>query len=58
MIAENARQAESLKAGKVALLGFFVGQVMKKTSGRANPKKRVGGCARDLAANDSRRASR
>ena len=38
MIAENARQAESLKAGKVALLGFFVGQVMKKTSGRANPK--------------------
>ncbi|MFO0663379.1 MAG: Asp-tRNA(Asn)/Glu-tRNA(Gln) amidotransferase subunit GatB [Polyangiaceae bacterium] len=38
VIAENARQAESLKAGKVALLGFFVGQVMKKTSGRANPK--------------------
>lgn len=35
----NPKQLEQFKQGKVALMGFFVGQVMKKTSGRANPKK-------------------
>lgn len=38
VIAENARQADSLKAGKVALMGYFVGRVMKETNGKANPK--------------------
>jgi aspartyl-tRNA(Asn)/glutamyl-tRNA(Gln) amidotransferase subunit B len=38
VIAENAKQAESLKAGKTALFGFFVGQVMKVTKGAANPQ--------------------
>ena len=34
----NPEQVEKYKAGKVQLLGFFVGQVMKETKGRANPK--------------------
>jgi Asp-tRNA(Asn)/Glu-tRNA(Gln) amidotransferase B subunit len=31
-------QAADLRAGKVGLMGFFVGQVMKATGGSANPK--------------------
>ncbi len=31
-------EVESYKNGKTNLLGFFVGQVMKETKGRANPK--------------------
>ena len=34
----NARQAESYRAGKTGVFGFFVGQVMKATQGRANPE--------------------
>lgn len=34
----NPDQVEKYRAGKVQLLGFFVGQVMKETKGRANPK--------------------
>ncbi len=34
----NAKQAESYRAGKVQLLGYFVGQVMKATQGKANPE--------------------
>jgi aspartyl-tRNA(Asn)/glutamyl-tRNA(Gln) amidotransferase subunit B len=34
----NPRQAASYRTGKVAMLGFFVGQVMKATGGKANPK--------------------
>lgn len=34
----NPEQVASYKAGKVQLFGFFVGQVMKETKGRANPK--------------------
>lgn len=34
----NAPQVEAYKGGKVQLFGFFVGQVMKETKGRANPK--------------------
>jgi aspartyl-tRNA(Asn)/glutamyl-tRNA(Gln) amidotransferase subunit B len=37
VIEQNAKQAEQLRAGKTALLGFFVGQVMKETKGSANP---------------------
>jgi aspartyl-tRNA(Asn)/glutamyl-tRNA(Gln) amidotransferase subunit B len=33
----NPRQADQLKAGKAALFGFFVGQVMKETRGAASP---------------------
>ena len=34
---ENPRQLEQYLAGKDKLFGFFVGQVMKKSQGRANP---------------------
>ncbi len=37
VIAENPAQVEQYRAGKEALLGFFVGQIMKKTQGKANP---------------------
>jgi aspartyl-tRNA(Asn)/glutamyl-tRNA(Gln) amidotransferase subunit B len=35
--AENPKQAAQYKAGKTALLGFFVGQLMKATKGSADP---------------------
>jgi len=38
VLAENPQQREQYLAGKKQLLGFFVGQVMKKTQGKANPK--------------------
>lgn len=34
---ENKSQVEAYKNGKDKLFGFFVGQVMKETKGRANP---------------------
>ena len=34
----NPKQAEQYRAGKTAMLGFFVGQVMKATQGKANPQ--------------------
>jgi aspartyl-tRNA(Asn)/glutamyl-tRNA(Gln) amidotransferase subunit B len=37
IVDENPKQAEQLKAGKASLTGFFVGQVMKATGGKANP---------------------
>ena len=37
VIAENPAEAEGYKAGKTKLLSFFVGQIMKKTKGKANP---------------------
>jgi aspartyl-tRNA(Asn)/glutamyl-tRNA(Gln) amidotransferase subunit B len=38
VIEQNAKNVAAYRAGKVALLGFFVGQVMKQTGGRANPQ--------------------
>jgi len=38
VLAENPEQVERYKGGKTKLLGFFVGQVMKKTKGKANPQ--------------------
>jgi aspartyl-tRNA(Asn)/glutamyl-tRNA(Gln) amidotransferase subunit B len=37
-IAANPKQVEGYRSGKVQLLGFFVGQVMKATQGKANPE--------------------
>jgi aspartyl-tRNA(Asn)/glutamyl-tRNA(Gln) amidotransferase subunit B len=37
IIQANPKQAEDFRAGKDKLLGFFVGQVMKATGGKANP---------------------
>jgi len=38
ILAANPGQVESYRSGKEGLLGFFVGQVMKETEGRANPQ--------------------
>jgi aspartyl-tRNA(Asn)/glutamyl-tRNA(Gln) amidotransferase subunit B len=38
ILSENESQAEAYRGGKEGLLGFFVGQVMKETGGKANPK--------------------
>jgi aspartyl-tRNA(Asn)/glutamyl-tRNA(Gln) amidotransferase subunit B len=38
LIAKNPKQADGLRAGKKQLAGFFVGQVMKATGGKADPK--------------------
>jgi aspartyl-tRNA(Asn)/glutamyl-tRNA(Gln) amidotransferase subunit B len=37
VLAENPGNVEAYKTGKDKLFGFFVGQVMKKTQGKANP---------------------
>jgi len=37
VIAENPDNVEKYRGGKDKLFGFFVGQVMKKTQGKANP---------------------
>lgn len=39
VIADNPQQVEQYKNGKDRLFGFFVGQVMKATQGKANPKQ-------------------
>jgi aspartyl-tRNA(Asn)/glutamyl-tRNA(Gln) amidotransferase subunit B len=38
LIEKHPSQAASIRAGKKALIGFFMGQVMKETGGSANPK--------------------
>jgi aspartyl-tRNA(Asn)/glutamyl-tRNA(Gln) amidotransferase subunit B len=38
ILGENVQQVEAYRGGKEGLLGFFVGQVMKETGGKANPK--------------------
>ena len=37
VIANNPAQVEQFKAGKGKVMGFFVGQIMKATQGKANP---------------------
>ena len=46
LLAENAAQAQQLREGKDKLLGFFVGQAMKATGGRADPG-RIGELVRE-----------
>jgi aspartyl-tRNA(Asn)/glutamyl-tRNA(Gln) amidotransferase subunit B len=38
ILSENKQQVEAYRGGKEGLLGFFVGQVMRETQGKANPK--------------------
>src|SRR6266550_4661624 len=38
ILSENVQQVEAYRGGKEGLLGFFVGQVMRETRGKANPK--------------------
>ena len=34
----NPKQVEDFKAGNQKIKGFFVGQIMKKTQGKASPQ--------------------
>lgn len=38
IVAANPAQAEDYRSGKDKLMGYFVGQLMQKTKGKANPK--------------------
>jgi aspartyl-tRNA(Asn)/glutamyl-tRNA(Gln) amidotransferase subunit B len=38
VVAKNPNQLEQYKSGKTALFGYFVGQTMKATGGKANPQ--------------------
>ena len=38
IIDENIEQVEEYRSGKEKVFGFFVGQVMKESKGKANPK--------------------
>jgi aspartyl-tRNA(Asn)/glutamyl-tRNA(Gln) amidotransferase subunit B len=38
IVAANPSEAEQYRGGKQGLLGFFVGQVMKETGGKADPR--------------------
>ncbi|MBD0291492.1 MAG: Asp-tRNA(Asn)/Glu-tRNA(Gln) amidotransferase subunit GatB [Thermoleophilia bacterium] len=46
VLAENEAQVAAYRSGKQGLLGFFVGQVMQRTGGRADPR-RVNGLVRE-----------
>ena len=37
-LAKNPGEVERFRAGEEKLIGFFVGQIMKATKGKANPK--------------------
>jgi aspartyl-tRNA(Asn)/glutamyl-tRNA(Gln) amidotransferase subunit B len=39
ILAKNAKEAARFKAGETKLMGFFVGEVMKATKGKGNPKE-------------------
>jgi aspartyl-tRNA(Asn)/glutamyl-tRNA(Gln) amidotransferase subunit B len=38
VIAANPKVIADIQGGKTSAMGFLVGQVMKKTAGKANPK--------------------
>jgi aspartyl-tRNA(Asn)/glutamyl-tRNA(Gln) amidotransferase subunit B len=38
ILSEHASQVDAYRGGKEGLLGFFVGQVMRETGGKANPQ--------------------
>lgn len=39
VLAANSKQVEQYKSGSEKVFGFFVGQIMKATAGKANPQK-------------------
>ena len=39
VIDANAGKADAYRSGKTGLIGFFMGQVMRETGGKANPEK-------------------
>jgi aspartyl-tRNA(Asn)/glutamyl-tRNA(Gln) amidotransferase subunit B len=38
VIAANPKELEQYRGGRTQLMGFFVGQVIKASGGKANPK--------------------
>jgi aspartyl-tRNA(Asn)/glutamyl-tRNA(Gln) amidotransferase subunit B len=38
VIAENPDQVQTYRSGKEGLIGWFIGQVMKKSRGKADPQ--------------------
>jgi aspartyl-tRNA(Asn)/glutamyl-tRNA(Gln) amidotransferase subunit B len=38
IIAANPEQVQQFREGKTKVMGFFVGQLMQKTKGKANPQ--------------------
>jgi aspartyl-tRNA(Asn)/glutamyl-tRNA(Gln) amidotransferase subunit B len=38
VLAQNPAQVEEFRSGKERVMGFLVGQIMKATQGKANPK--------------------
>jgi aspartyl-tRNA(Asn)/glutamyl-tRNA(Gln) amidotransferase subunit B len=38
LVAGNPEQVANFRAGKTALMGWFVGQMMARTKGKADPK--------------------
>jgi aspartyl-tRNA(Asn)/glutamyl-tRNA(Gln) amidotransferase subunit B len=38
VVSANPEQVESYRNGKTSLIGWFVGQVMRKTGGKADPQ--------------------
>ncbi|NPA94818.1 MAG: Asp-tRNA(Asn)/Glu-tRNA(Gln) amidotransferase subunit GatB [Thermodesulfobacteria bacterium] len=38
VVRDNPKEVEKYRAGKKKVMGFFVGQVMRQTKGKANPK--------------------
>lgn len=38
LVNQNPEEVEKYKAGRTRVLGFFVGQIMKETKGKANPQ--------------------
>ncbi len=38
VVQDNPKEVEKYRAGKKKVMGFFVGQVMRKTKGKANPQ--------------------
>jgi glutaminyl-tRNA synthetase len=53
VISKNPDNVAKYKAGNTKLLGFFVGQVLKATGGKANPKVVHALVAKALAADDT-----
>jgi len=39
IVANNPAEVEKYRGGKTSLIGWFVGQVMRETRGKANPKE-------------------
>ena len=38
VVSENHGKAEEYRAGRTGLMGFFIGQVMRRTGGTADPE--------------------